>query len=343
MRRSLSNIALAIGLALGGATAQADLNPAAIYTGEVGLSVDGVGSTSAATGNVSAIVPIGATVLKAFLYAPTVSGVGFTIAQFNAAGITLAGAAVANFSSIVGIPGYATGRADVTSLIQTIAGVGSAAPFTWAVTEGTASASIDGIVLAIVYQLAGLPQASIALLDGGQAQGGETTTVNFASPLTDPTAPTFVAQLGLGISYSAGPQNNQFSNVDVNGTRLTSSAGGFDDGAFANGALITVGGIGDSAANPTDPLSGASADDELYTLTPFLKKGDTSFTLRTNNPSFDDNIFFASLYVTAQFKDVNDVPVVPSIPEPETYALMLAGLGLLGAAAKRRRKSARAA
>jgi hypothetical protein len=33
-----------------------------------------------------------------------------------------------------------------------------------------------------------------------------------------------------------------------------------------------------------------------------------------------------------------DVPgIVPGIPEPETYALMLAGLGLLGYASRRRR------
>jgi hypothetical protein len=127
---------------------------------------------------------------------------------------------------------------------------------------------IDGIVLAIVYDLASLPQASVALLDGGQAQGGETTTVNFASPLTDTTSPSFVAQLGLGISFSAG--GSQFSNVSVNNMPLTNNAGGFDDGALANGALITVGGLGDSPANP---LSLNGADDELYTLTPFLKTG----------------------------------------------------------------------
>jgi len=32
---------------------------------------------------------------------------------------------------------------------------------------------------------------------------------------------------------------------------------------------------------------------------------------------------------------------VPSIPEPETYALMLAGFGLLGVAARRKRRAAR--
>ncbi len=35
---------------------------------------------------------------------------------------------------------------------------------------------------------------------------------------------------------------------------------------------------------------------------------------------------------------VNEVPVVPGIPEPETYALMLAGLAALGIVKRRRRK-----
>lgn len=336
LRHSLSKLALAAGLALGGAAAHADLDPAAVFTGEVGLSVDGLGSTASATGNIQAFIPLGATVLRAFLYAPTVNGANFTTGTFNAAGITLGGFAVANFNAIVGIPGYSTGRADVTALVQALAGGGSASQYQFAVTEGTRSSSIDGIVLAIVYQLAGLPQASIALLDGGQAQGGETTTVNFASPITDPSSPSFVAQLGLGISFSAGGQQ---SNVDVNGQALTRFAGDNDDGAPQNGALITVGGLGD---NPLNNVADYADDDELYTLTPFLRTGDTQFTIRTDNPSSDDNIFFASLYVTAQFRDVNDVPVIPSIPEPETYALMLAGLGLLGAAAKRR-KAKRAA
>jgi hypothetical protein len=115
LRQSLSKLALAAGLALGGAAAHADLSPAGIYTGNVGLSVDGIGGTAANPGDVQASVPLGATVLQAFLYAATIPNATRPLAFFDAAGITLAGQAITNFSRVVGIPGYSTGVADVTT------------------------------------------------------------------------------------------------------------------------------------------------------------------------------------------------------------------------------------
>jgi type IV pilus assembly protein PilY1 len=40
------------------------------------------------------------------------------------------------------------------------------------------------------------------------------------------------------------------------------------------------------------------------------------------------------------FSGVGGAPVIPSVPEPETYAMLLAGLGLLGAAARRKKSQA---
>ena len=162
------------------------------------------------------------------------------------------------------------------------------------------------------------------MFDGGQDTCGETTTVQFAEALTDPTDPGFFADMSLAISFSIS--DLQRSEVDINGTRLTSAAGNADDGGIADGELITAGGVGDSNANPADPFStNVALDDELYDLTSFLMEGDTSFDIFTMNDSNDDNIFFLGLHVAAEV-----------IPEPSS--LGLSSFGLLSLMLLRRRR-----
>jgi hypothetical protein len=323
--------------------AQADLTLAGTFSGNVGLSVDGVGGNNAAVGTVQAVIPVGATILKAFLYsAGTPSARYFdsptSLAAYNSSGITLAGNTINNFTKIVGatselagIGRWFTGRADVTSLIQTLTAGAATDSFSWAVTEGALNNRIDGEVLAIVYSHPSLALATVALLDGGQRTSGESTVVNFTNPLTDPTVAGFAAQFGIASSFSAG---GQASTISVNGSELTRFAGNNDDGTqAADGSLITVGGIGD---DPSNNVADYADDDELYTLKPFLKQGDTSFTIRTSNATNDDNIFFAHLYVTAQVKDINGDPG-NGVPEPQSAALVLAALAAARAAMKKRK------
>ena len=42
---------------------------------------------------------------------------------------------------------------------------------------------------------------------------------------------------------------------------------------------------------------------------------------------------------TTTVRGTAGIPPTPAVPEPETYAMMLAGLGLAGFAARRQRKS----
>jgi hypothetical protein len=123
--------------------------------------------------------------------------------------------------------------------------------------------------------------------------------------------------MGLGISFGFQP-SGQRSIINVcegivsqqqcqaTGQRLTSSAGGQDDGQDANGALITVGGLDDSNANPADPnatdqncaIAAPRCDDELYSLLPFITAQDTAITVFSQNPTNDDNIFFAYFHLS---------------------------------------------
>lgn len=316
----------------------ASLTSAGTFTGQVGLSVDGVGSNASPVGNVQAFVPVGANILQAYLYSagtpsPWYPSSPTTLAQYNSSGITLAGNTINNFDTLVGavstradIGRWYTARADVTSLVQSLVSGAGTDSFSWTVNEGALNQYIDGTMLAIVYSHASLPQGSVALLNGGQNTGGETTLVNLSEPIVNPATPGFVAQLGLGISFSCCSQQ---STVAINGTTLTTTAGGYNDGAYAaDGSLFTVGGLGDDPSNNV----GYASDDELYDLRPFLSAGDTSFTIFTENPTNDDNIFFASLYTTAKISGVT-----PAVPEPESLALMLAGVAMVGAWTKRRR------
>ena len=333
--KSFSKIAMA-GLLFAASPVGAQLSPAMQLTGNVGLSVDAVGSNSTPVGNVSAYIPVGATIEKAFLYSagtpyPFYSDSPHTLAAYNAAGITLSGAPITIFDTLVGatsiradIGAWYTARADVTALITSLT-TGSVTPnYSFAVTEGTLNSRIDGMLLAIAYSLPSLPTGSVIFLDGGQATGGETTTVNFGSPLGDTSDPAFAAVLGLGISFSCC---SQASTVQVNGTTLTDFAGNSDDGISTDGGLITAGGIGDI------PLASASSyaeDHELYNLVSYLSAGDTSFSIFTRNPTNDDNIFFASLYTTAT------ASIGAAVPEPATWAMMLLGFGGIGMAMRRK-------
>jgi len=163
---------------------------------------------------------------------------------------------------------------------------------------------IDGEVLYVIFDDPEQPTINTALITfGAQSTGGDTFSIGFGEPLD--IVPDMVMDFGLGISYGYQEYSDQYSEVDVNGQRLTSCAGGNDDGDYENGALITVGDFFDSNANPPDPYQIADGladwtyyDDELYDLLPFVDQGDLGIGVFTINPSADDNIFTAHILMT---------------------------------------------
>jgi hypothetical protein len=286
-----------------------------VWSGNVGLSLDAVGSNSSPVGFIQASIPEGSDILVAYLYSAglpvTTSGSPQSAEDYNSAGITLSGNPIVNYSGAFGAVSERSGigrwyssKADVTSIVRSLATGGP--DYAWAVSESSNSnTKIDGHILAVVYENPSLPEQNVILLDGGQNTGGEATVVSFASPL--PVLDNdFTATMSLGISYSTGGAQSepQYSTVTVNGDLLTTEAGGADDGILSNGGLITVGGIGD------DPATGT---DEIYDLLPFLSEGDETLSIFTENPSNDDNIFFMALILSAEGE------VVPVEPVPEIF------------------------
>lgn len=325
----LTIITLAAGVAAGN-NVQASLAPSFQFNGKGNWSLDGVGSNSTPVGTVQALVPVGSTVQKAFLYSSVLldGAAVFQSVNFDGVLIPKASFTALGTTTTANLQAY---RTDVTAQVASKVGLGSAVPFDFVIQSESANTNVDGELLAVIYSNPGEQIRTIAFYDGSTNPAGDSFGINFAAPLPNTTAANFEGLFSLGIGF--GFQGlTQFSTVDVNGRRLTSAAGGQDDGGGFDGGLITVGGLGDSTANPVDPLAGPTGnpvfDDELYDLAkgngasalPFLLQGDTQMIVRTSNPSFDDNIFFAGLNVTAEGS---------VIPEPGTY---VAGLSVLLAA-----------
>jgi RHS repeat-associated protein len=299
---------------------QPDPNIAATFIGRAGISTDGFGSNEnfnrGGVGLIQAEIPEGSTVEYAFLHvASRAFGDIFNPeTAFRPGFVGFEGAQVPitwldNVQDVAPRLNFETGRADVTSTVAAKVG-NKGGIFNFEIDESivpqTWNEQVEGISLTVIYSNPNLPEKTIVVLEGGLAGATPQTNVLLWQEPLDTSTQGFSSQLALGIQYGYQPNNSrgtQFSTIDINGERLTSSAGNSDDGIMlrnplisVNGALITVGGVGDSLANPIDPY-GDSYDDEFYTLVPFLLDGDTALRIDTANPSNDDSIFLAALTI----------------------------------------------
>ena len=276
------------------------IEPVVTETGQLSLSVDALGTSDEAGGTIQVDKPSeGATVRAAYLAA---ASTGFSDRVLVDGDMSIEGVPVSWDITTRSAISY-NSWADVTQAVKPIVDPAPAGEIDVHLDE-VQTLGIDGGILAVVFDdPTADPTNTVVLLFGSQNVDGDLFAIRTSEPI-DADDPHLVADLGLGISFGSQPQPNpQFSLIDVNGQRLSSAAGGQDDGAQSNGALITAGGVGDSNENPSDPNAGPTTDprtdDELYDLRPFIADGDTSIDVFTINPSRDDNIFFASLLLSA--------------------------------------------
>lgn len=174
------------------------------------------------------------------------------------------------------------------------------------IVEESNPSDIEGSIVVVIFDDPSVSESrSVSLVFGSQDTEGDSFNIGLADPFDD-ASQDIEMSLGISFGFQGG---DQVSLIDVNGTRMTSSAGGQDDCDIfevgeercANGALLTVGGIGDDAANPDDPSNdnpeNARVDDELFTLDELIEDGETEILVETENPTDDDNIFFAAFTV----------------------------------------------
>ncbi|MDD4175597.1 MAG: Ig-like domain-containing protein [Bacteroidales bacterium] len=266
------------------------LTPLYSVTGQYYLSADGAGANADYTVNVNKPSVL-ATVHKAYLMAAPIWGTSV----INNGCITLNGSPINWDGSIPNALNGTNYYADVTDLIASALNPAAPGITSLPVTECN-TPYIDGVALLVIFADPTAIEETIVIMFGAQAFDGDTFSIALGEPI-NPDDPNAILNMGLGISYSyqiGGVQ--QYSIIDINGERLTTSAGGEDDGASVNGALMTVGGLGDLNDNPADPYAtptGPRSDDELYSLLPFIDINTTNITAFTSNPSNDDNIFLA--------------------------------------------------
>ncbi len=355
----LRMLVVGIATAVVSATVHAQLAPIYQFNGNGNWSLSAVGSNNTPVGNLLAQVPVGSTIQKAFLFSSQYStafvpDVTLGSTEYSGSVWTELGP---NASSDLALQAWYT---DVTPQITALVGGGAATDFSIPVTENVNNATTDGEILAIVYSNPSSPKASIGFLGGAASSAGSSTTINYSSPLSGVGSPGFseLMSIGDGFSYQTTNDLEQQSTITVDGRTLTESAGGYDDGQGENGALITVGGIGNGSGGPADdpdgfnpdptigPTSlaplGDRTDQEYYQLgagndvdaAPFVANGDTSTTVTTVNSSRDDNIFFLGINVTASAGF--DKPPPPPTPDTASTVGLLA-MGVAGLLVLRRK------
>jgi len=214
-------------------------------TGKLTLSVDGAGSVLTTPFNIRVNKPnAAATVAKAILIsASTDYAVGSGCVTLGGSPITWDGSISYAWNGGTFYNYYK----DVTSIVTPLVNAMGVGISTIPITE--CNYMPDGEALLVVFNDASTFEKSIIIMFGGLNPGGDNFSLTLGAPI-DPNAPGALMDMGLGIGYSYQSCSTQYSVITVNGTTLTSSAGGSDDNIDVtpqNGNLIRL----EASAIPT--------------------------------------------------------------------------------------------
>lgn len=276
-------------------------------TGQFTMAVDGGGSQSNASYQITIEKPAGATVHRAFTAVAgvpgrTVPGEGALSFDFGAGNITPTLSVLENSG---GPSPMNTRYDDVTADLAAALDAAPAGNINITVTENIGATQWDGSALLVIWND---PNASLTTIgiDLGAATTGQAPSITYdaGAPLQVNNA-GFEALIGLGISFSTGT-GGQVSSFTFEGNLITATAGGFEDGALANGALWTIGGFGDTPSR--------ADNDELYDVSDLIANNSTQLTTNFVGGTQDD-------YLIVQWIQVrNPYGVVIVTPEDNSFS-----------------------
>ena len=176
-----------------------------------------------------------------------------------------------------------------------------------------------------------LESGSVARAGGLDVLAGDTTALNRTYSFSELSI-TDSAQIGIVFNASEPRGRNS-----VTLTRLQLSIYSADGGTalYNSGAVLC--GAEVNFCELENTFSGTGNSGFLFTLDAAQAAAASTFVTASNRIGLSATVADATGGNETFFVTRVDVPVAPPVPEPETYALMLAGLGLMGAMARRRK------
>jgi len=188
------------------------------------------------------------------------------------------------------------------------------------------SSSISSGAISATTNAAGmaLSQSSSGSSSNGESFNASTSATSGAFTLSANTFAVFTAKgsatysttIGYDAITNQSESSSAFATLEAYGSNgYTGSQDSYDE-AYVNTMCIW---------NPATSICGPSASNGTKTSTLQAFFANTTGNSQTGNLSASTNVYGYSL------------TAIGAVPEPETYAMLLAGLGLIGAAVKRRK------
>ncbi|MDE2419334.1 MAG: PEP-CTERM sorting domain-containing protein [Burkholderiales bacterium] len=164
-------------------------------------------------------------------------------------------------------------------------------------------------------------------------------TVGFTGPITLPTALTVSSPSNNLFSVGAGQSSNPTEAIGSNypaGDYLSFDLGG-NYLAFGADLFQNFGGGSQRSSPVTFALSFFDGATLLSSITTLVAPNGGSFIGFTSDAGAFNRVHVLSQSGGYEVVDNVTVGTVTAVPEPETYALMLAGLGMVGTIVRRRK------